>query len=126
MWKIFDKSDEEAVTEMDLFVWSHTNSHFMQTSAWAQVKTFWDWRGIIVWKEAQIAATMLVLIRPLPLGFSLLYSVCFFKIILNIPAESLFFEAVKIAGSQIFCIFFILTGNKNIRKFSGFKPLYID
>ncbi len=74
MWKIFDKSDEEAVTEMDLFVWSHTNSHFMQTSAWAQVKTFWDWRGIIVWKEAQIAATMLVLIRPLPLGFSLLYA----------------------------------------------------
>lgn len=74
MWMIFDQSDEEAVTEMDRFVRSHTNSHFLQASAWAQVKTFWDWRGIIVWKEGKIAATVLVLIRPLPLGFSLLYA----------------------------------------------------
>lgn len=74
MWKIFDKSDIESVSEMDRFVCSHSNSHFMQTSAWAQVKTYWDWRGIIVWNQEQIAATMLVLIRPLPLGFSLLYA----------------------------------------------------
>ena len=74
MWKIFNKSDLEAVSEMDRFVCSHTHSHFMQTSAWAQVKTFWDWRGISIRKQGQIVATMLVLIRPLPFGFSLLYA----------------------------------------------------
>ena len=46
MWKIFDKTDAEAIREMDRFVCTHDNSHFMQTSAWAQVKTFWDWRGL--------------------------------------------------------------------------------
>ena len=74
MWKIFDKTDAEAICEMDRFVRSHDNSHFMQTSAWAQVKTFWAWRGITVWQEERITATMLVLIRPLPFGFSLLYA----------------------------------------------------
>lgn len=74
MWRIFDKTDTADIREMDRFVCSHNNSHFMQTSAWAQVKTFWDWRGISVWQGDQIIATMLVLIRPLPLGFSLLYA----------------------------------------------------
>ena len=73
MWKIFDKTDTAAIREMDRFIYSHENSHFMQTSAWAQVKTFWDWRGITVKQRDRITATMLVLIRPLPLGFSLLY-----------------------------------------------------
>ena len=74
MWKIFDKTDTADIREMDRFVYSHENSHFMQTSAWAQVKTFWDWRGITVKQRDRITATMLVLIRPLPLGFSLLYA----------------------------------------------------
>lgn len=74
MWKIFDKTDAEAIREMDRFVYSHENSHFMQTSAWAQVKTFWDWRGITVKQGDRITATMLVLIRPLPLGSSFLYA----------------------------------------------------
>ena len=74
MWKIFDKTDTTAIREMDRFVCTHENSHFMQTSAWAQVKTFWDWRGITVWQGDRIIATMLVLIRHLPLGFSLLYA----------------------------------------------------
>lgn len=74
MWKIFDKTDTADIREMDRFVCAHDNSHFMQTSAWAQVKTFWDWRGIAVWQGERITATMLVLIRPLPLGFSFLYA----------------------------------------------------
>lgn len=74
MWKIYDKTDVEAISEMDRFVCSHENSHFMQISTWAQVKTFWDWRGIAVWQGDRITATMLVLIRPLPFGFSLLYA----------------------------------------------------
>lgn len=74
MWTIFDKTDAAAISEMDSFVRCHSNSHFMQTSAWAQVKTFWDWRGVIVRDENQIVATMLVLIRPLPFGFTLMYA----------------------------------------------------
>lgn len=74
MWKIFGRSDAAAIREMDGFVRRHSNSHFMQTSAWAQIKSFWDWRGVVVKNEGQIAAAMLVLIRPLPFGFSLLYA----------------------------------------------------
>lgn len=74
MWKIFDKTDTADIRESDRFVCAHDNSHFMQTSAWTKVKTFWDWRGIAVWKGDRIVATMLVLIRPLPLGFTLLYA----------------------------------------------------
>ena len=74
MWKIFDKTDTAAVNEMDHFVRSHCNGHFMQATAWAQVKTFWDWRGITVYQQNRIAASVGVLIRRLPLGFSLLYA----------------------------------------------------
>ena len=74
MWKIFDKTDTVSVSEMDQFVNSHENSHFMQTSAWADVKTFWDWRGISIFQHGGLVASMSVLIRPLPLGFSLLYA----------------------------------------------------
>ena len=33
--------------ELDQFVMSHPNHHFMQTSAWGRVKTDWGWHGII-------------------------------------------------------------------------------
>lgn len=74
MWKIFDCSNTEAVKELDYFVRAHSCGHFMQTSAWAQVKTLWGWRGISVYRQNRIAASVGVLIRRLPLGFSLLYA----------------------------------------------------
>jgi len=74
MWKIFDKADIGAVQEMEAFVRSHEKGHFSQMPCWAEVKRFWDWRGICVYREDRLAAAMSVLIRRLPLGFSLFYA----------------------------------------------------
>lgn len=74
MWKVFDRSDTEARSEMDRFVRTHTQGHFLQTPAWADVKTCWDWNGIIVRRQGNIVASMLVLIRRLPLHISVLYA----------------------------------------------------
>lgn len=73
MWKIIDKKDEE-VQRMERFVARHPAGHFMQTPKWAAVKDLWGWRGILVYREGEIAAAMSVLIRPLGLGLSLLYA----------------------------------------------------
>lgn len=74
MWKIIEKEDIDAVSQMEWFVYNHVNGHFMQTASWSQVKTFWDWCGISIWKQGEIIGTMLVLIRRLPLGFSVMYA----------------------------------------------------
>ena len=74
MWKIFDKTDVQAVQAMESFVRTHENCHFLQMPSWAEVKTFWRWRGIAVYRKGLQVAAMGVLIRPLPLGFSLLYA----------------------------------------------------
>ena len=59
---------------MEAFVRGHEKSHFLQTPAWAQVKEAWDWRGLLAYDEEKLVGAMSVLIRPLPLGFSLLYA----------------------------------------------------
>lgn len=59
---------------MEQFIKHHEKSHFLQTPAWADVKEAWDWRGILAYEESQIVGAMSVLIRPLPMGFSLLYA----------------------------------------------------
>ena len=74
MWKIFDRADTDSVGEMEEFVRSHEKGHFTQMPSWGDVKTFWDWRGIGVFQQERLVAAMGVLIRPLPLGFSLLYA----------------------------------------------------
>lgn len=74
MWKVFDQSDQASVKEMDCFVRAHETGHFMQSPVWAGVKTCWDWRGIIVYRQKRIVTSMLVLIRRLPFGFSFLYA----------------------------------------------------
>lgn len=74
MWKVFDRTDTVSVKEYDAFVYSHNEGHFLQMSSWASVKTFWRWCGISVYRNSNMIAAMGVLIRPLPLGFSLLYA----------------------------------------------------
>lgn len=74
MWKLFDRTNIDMVREFDSFVKAHCNGHFMQTTAWADVKPMWDWQGIVVYGSEGITAAMGVLIRPLPLGFSMLYA----------------------------------------------------
>ena len=73
MWKTYGKSDTSAVAEMEVFVRSHEKGHFMQMPCWADVKTFWSWRGISVYRQNRLAATIGILIRSLPLGFTLFY-----------------------------------------------------
>ena len=71
--RIITKENRIEVTRMEAFVKSHEKSHFLQTPAWARVKEAWDWRGLLACDEEKLVGAMSVLIRPLPLGFSLLY-----------------------------------------------------
>lgn len=73
MWKEFDKSNKYAVMEMELFIRAHKKGHFMQMPYWGEVKTLWQWHGISVYRQDRLVATMGILIRKLPLGFSMFY-----------------------------------------------------
>jgi lipid II:glycine glycyltransferase (peptidoglycan interpeptide bridge formation enzyme) len=56
--------------DWDNFVQAHPHAHLLQTSRWAELKRAYGWRA----QAAQVgAAGALVLLRPLPLGFSLGY-----------------------------------------------------
>lgn len=72
--RIIVKEDRAEVQKMEAFVKAHEKSHFLQTPAWAEVKEAWDWRGLLAYEDDRIVGTMSVLIRPLPLGFSILYA----------------------------------------------------
>lgn len=74
MWKIIGKEDKIHVAQMEQFVMQHACGHFMQLPRWAVVKGCWGWHGVLVYRDGVIAAAMSVLIRPLPLGCSLLYA----------------------------------------------------
>lgn len=71
---IITKENRIEVQKMEAFVKRHEKSHFLQTPAWADVKEAWDWRGILAYEAERIVGTMSVLIRNLPLGFSLMYA----------------------------------------------------
>lgn len=59
--------------EHDEFVKSHPLCNLLQSSAWARVKDNWN-HGIVGVKEnGRLVASALVLIKPLPLSFSVLY-----------------------------------------------------
>lgn len=73
MITIFGKENAASVERMEEFVSRHPAGHFMQLPRWARVKRFWDWRGILIEENGAVTAALSVLIRPLPLGFSLLY-----------------------------------------------------
>lgn len=60
--------------EYDAFVASHPNSNLLQSYDWARVKSNWDhlYTGMKN-EEGKLIATALVLIKPLPGGFSMMY-----------------------------------------------------
>lgn len=72
--RIITKENRAEVLRMETFAKRHEKSHFLQTPAWAAVKEAWDWRGILACEDDRIVGTMSVLIRPLPMGFSLMYA----------------------------------------------------
>ena len=71
---IITKENRAEVQKMETFVKHHEKSHFLQVPAWADVKEAWDWRGILAYEDGQIVGAMSVLIRLLPMGFSLMYA----------------------------------------------------
>lgn len=66
--------EDKRIKQMELFVQSHPNGHFLQLPRWAKVKDAWLWRGILLFEEDTIVGTMSVLIRPLPMGLSFFYA----------------------------------------------------
>ena len=72
--RIITKENTEAVAEMERFVLQHEKGHFLQQPRWAQVKTRWKWRGILALGHGELVGVMSVLVRPLPLGVSLMYA----------------------------------------------------
>lgn len=73
MWKEIDKTNGSGIEEMEAFIREHENGHFMQMPNWGDVKTYWRWCGICIYKKEVLVATISVLIRFLPLGFSIFY-----------------------------------------------------
>lgn len=72
--RIITKENRAEVQKMEAFVKNHEKGHFLQTPAWADVKEAWDWRGILACEDERIVGAISVLIRPLPMGFSLMYA----------------------------------------------------
>ena len=73
-YKVISEENETLVKEMEDFVSSHMNSHFLQSPLWRKVKPKWIWRGILAYENGVITGSLSLLIRPLPLGYSIFYS----------------------------------------------------
>lgn len=60
--------------DFDQFVSQHPQANLLQSSSWALIKDNWNSeRLVILNQENQIIAAALILIRPLPLGLTMLY-----------------------------------------------------
>lgn len=52
--------------DLDRFVRSHPNGHFMQTSAWGRFKSDWKWRGLLCRSESgELLGTMSLLLHQI-------------------------------------------------------------
>lgn len=59
--------------EHDQFVLSHPLATLLQSSQWAKVKDNWKHELLGFYRDGSLVATAACLIRPLPLGFSMIY-----------------------------------------------------
>ena len=68
--------DINNAAELDSFVESHENGHFLQTSLWGKVKNDWKWFGVICKNEnGEITGTLAVLLRRISkLPYHLMYA----------------------------------------------------
>lgn len=58
----------------DTFVQSHPLCNLLQSSSWAKVKDNWQHRLVGVYDDNTLIASALVLIKPLPAGFTMMYT----------------------------------------------------
>ncbi|MGN0660157.1 MAG: lipid II:glycine glycyltransferase FemX [Oscillospiraceae bacterium] len=72
---ILEKENPQQREEFESFVSTHESGSFMQSLMWPQVKTGWDYEGIIVRNpEGQVCGTALALFKKIPLlGCTLMY-----------------------------------------------------
>lgn len=74
-YEIISSADSAKLEEMARFIRSHPKGHFLQTPQWREVKTFWNWRGVLAYDSSgRLQGALSLLIRPLPLGMSMLYA----------------------------------------------------
>lgn len=66
-------TDQLSREENDEFVKAHPLCNLLQSSSWADIKSNWDHCYTGVKKDGCLAATAMVLIKRLPLGFTLFY-----------------------------------------------------
>ena len=59
--------------EHDDFVKNHAQVNLLQSSAWAQIKNNWDNERLGFYYNDKLVASASILIKPLPLGFTMLY-----------------------------------------------------
>ncbi|MCQ8261421.1 aminoacyltransferase [Streptococcus suis] len=64
---------EVSTQEHDDFVKKSDQTNLFQSSSWAKIKDNWGNERIGFYKDGQLVASASILIRPLPLGFSMLY-----------------------------------------------------
>lgn len=60
--------------EHDIFVKNHPLCNLLQSSSWADVKDNWGSEIVGVYEHGKLIASSLVLLRPLPLKFTMLYT----------------------------------------------------
>ena len=58
----------------DTFVKNHPLCNLLQSSSWAKVKDNWGSEIVGVYEKDTLVASSLVLIKPLPAGFTMLYT----------------------------------------------------
>ena len=59
--------------EHDDFVKKSSQTNLLQSASWAKVKDNWDNERIGFYKNDQLVASASILIKPLPLGMTMLY-----------------------------------------------------
>ena len=62
-----------SVQEHDDFVKASSQTNLLQSASWAKVKDNWDNERIGFYKNDQLVASASILIKPLPLGMTMLY-----------------------------------------------------
>ncbi len=62
-----------SVQEHDDFVKASSQTNLLQSASWAKVKDNWDNERIGFYKNNQLVASASILIKPLPLGMTMLY-----------------------------------------------------
>lgn len=95
-----------SMEELDQFVATHHHCNLLQSSKWARIKNMWNHLYCGVYRNTELVATAMILIKPLPMGFTMFYiprgPILDF---LDTNLLSYFFKELKVLAKQYRCIF---------------------